>query len=92
MTEDEAKTKWCPAVRWADGWFNRPKGSEHARCIASECMAWRATTEQMVKSTSQSGDLRAMVGRDGWRLANGDHAYAVTIERDTGYCGLAGKP
>lgn len=32
MTEEEAKTKWCPQF-----------GSAHepGRCIGSECMAWR---------------------------------------------------
>lgn len=56
MTEDEAKTKWCPFVRYlatfrndagkleAAGCFNRggaDSGLENARCIASECMAWQ---------------------------------------------------
>lgn len=45
MTEQEAKTKWCPHAvashtdprkRIGDGWL-------HA-CIGSACMAWRTTT------------------------------------------------
>ena len=51
MTEDEAKQKWCPHARIQTSWTslhggvalagtNRwEKGS--AKCIASECMAWR---------------------------------------------------
>lgn len=51
MTEDKARTKWCPFVRayngvtdegvaanrWAQG-KDRPASTA---CIASECMAWR---------------------------------------------------
>jgi hypothetical protein len=31
MTEDEAKTKWCPKIEHR-GW---------GKCIGSGCMAWR---------------------------------------------------
>jgi hypothetical protein len=37
MTEDEAKTKWCPAM--AKESINRRDGKE--TCIGSACMAWR---------------------------------------------------
>jgi hypothetical protein len=49
MTEEEAKTKWCPMVRTT----SNPSGccsinrlyvssvTTETRCIASECMAWR---------------------------------------------------
>jgi len=45
MTEDEAKTKWCP---YSDVVPNqRTSGdvdfSQYCSCIASECMAWRET-------------------------------------------------
>jgi len=48
MTEDDAKTKWCP---WARAplhggvghiAINRPERCD-SRCIASGCMAWRWT-------------------------------------------------
>ena len=43
MTEDEAKTKWCPQIRVSvsgDGpvWTNRE--APDCNCIASECMWW----------------------------------------------------
>ena len=58
MTEDEAKTKWCPQaavtnasvatggasrVQYPDGKSLPAKGS---RCYASDCMAWRTTSSQ----------------------------------------------
>ena len=50
MTEDQARTKWCPHVRYGDGGddvaTNRcgkftSENHEWARCIASDCMMWR---------------------------------------------------
>jgi hypothetical protein len=46
MTEDEAKTKWCPFARIADGEpsvaVNRPEPyGDVPHCLASFCMAWR---------------------------------------------------
>lgn len=44
MTEDEAKTKWCPAFRGNDHGINRPFEIDAAPpgfCLGSACMAWR---------------------------------------------------
>ena len=47
MTEAEAKTKWCPFVRFSsfDASINRRLSEPHIHqctlCIASDCMAWR---------------------------------------------------
>jgi len=45
MTEDEAKTKWCPMTRAADSTENIPLVVNRTEvgdtdCIASECMWW----------------------------------------------------
>lgn len=49
MTEDEAKTKWCPHVRFADcGADNASSVNRDGmfmgdinKCIASDCMMWK---------------------------------------------------
>lgn len=81
MTEDEAKTRWCPFVRnvidsadYAAG--NRFDTSSESlqqmtRCIGSGCMAWRWTLEPRTE-THGSGLTEDFIGG--------------------GYCGLAGKP
>lgn len=52
MTEDEAKTKWCPFSRTAN-YDNtatnrniKGDGLVTARCLGSACMAWRATDNE----------------------------------------------
>jgi hypothetical protein len=50
MTEEEAKMKWCPMVRYADCGANNASAVNRDgtwetniidRCIASDCMMWR---------------------------------------------------
>jgi len=45
MTEDEAKTKWCPNARSARPGGNNRHSDGNGRfdclCIGSGCMAWR---------------------------------------------------
>lgn len=80
MTEDDAKTKWCPMVRFKSAEtgsgpaFNRggsPDDWHILNCIGSRCMAWRA---EMVDANDDPKDIEAR-----W------------IESGRGYCGLAGK-
>lgn len=53
MTEEQAKTKWCPFVRLTASqgeWHtsrdpslpSAPDDTQAYRCIASACMAWRS--------------------------------------------------
>lgn len=90
MTEEEAKTKWCPHARYviddsgagpSPGYptGNRFGGHEPSEgrclCIASSCMAWRWSEEP----------------RPGNRT-NNDFDVPGPDVPGTGYCGLAGKP
>lgn len=84
MTEEEAKTKWCPFARVVaytareagQAAFNRACGPNDgantrpaALCFGSACMAWR---------TAQVG-----------RVLPGDEHKTY---REQGFCGLAGAP
>jgi hypothetical protein len=77
MNEQEAKTKWCPMVRFQIGnndnvWqgialTNRGKemrSPEFVMCIASNCMMWR------------------------WNINTAD---ANGVKYEEGYCGLGGN-
>lgn len=96
MTEEEAKTKWCPfarvscasgpetgnhaANRTPTGLHNESSLSSGSFCIGSACMAWRE--EKTFKPTH--------VGVVGTR-ENPEYELGGEI-RKGGYCGLAGKP
>ena len=78
LTEEQAKTKWCPFARQATGLdghgpaFNRSAfGWEF--CVASACMAWR---------------WGHFIGPDGWTA---DRKCDSAPDPTHGYCGLAGK-
>lgn len=80
MTEQEAKTKWCPAFRGNDHGVNRPHelitDAGHGFCIGSACMAWRTKTwteEIHSEPSATSIGVRYEHRADSW-------------------CGLAGKP
>ncbi|MGI9293448.1 MAG: hypothetical protein ACR2PS_05645 [Pseudomonadales bacterium] len=84
MTEEEAKTKWCPFVqvslggkesRLANnrGQILKNKDRTNLKCIGSECMAWRATDNEFIPMEHRT-------------LAD------PFSSKPAGYCGLAGKP
>lgn len=77
MTEEEAKTKWCPFSRYAfpsgvtanrEGQCEtmHPHMERATRCIGSDCMAWR---EDLTRDEASQG-----------------------FAAQSGHCGLAGKP
>jgi hypothetical protein len=85
MTEDEAKTKWCPQFQvsiaggpagqmqrdtWRDK-SNRPLEGG-GKCLASACMAWR--------------------WQPNWGESPENPAACTELPPIKGYCGLAGRP
>ncbi|WP_454021255.1 hypothetical protein [Azospirillum sp. Marseille-Q6669] len=81
MTEEEARTKWCPHARASDQAdppssvnrvrTNKPDGD--CLCVASGCMAWRWSEEDCTPPGSNG-------------IGEPVEAHAV------GYCGAFGKP
>ena len=64
MIEDEAKTKWCPHVRFGEEAVNRGEGdmitpnpsckSKWNNCITSDCMMW---SEYHIRFENSDGSL-----------------------------------
>lgn len=101
MTEDEAKTKWCPFSRVlgsgplpvgegsAFGSVNRAEKPLSTFCIASACMAWR--TRQNYRETETVSGHQRPVG-DGWEPNVGQSGWHRSFYDPDGFCGLAGQP
>lgn len=96
LTEEEAKTRWCPFVRMSNG----PDGSWNTMrdvrdetayfCRGSACMAWRIGESAKKKVQSVvSGDSAFWVDVAAPEYAN---RQALEVRDGRGYCGLAGKP
>lgn len=99
MTEDEAKTKWCPFAKsrvvtyWKDS-VTRVNGlwdeDGNIRCLGSACMAWRRSY--------WSAQDRALMIKDRMNLSGATHTEATSwvnrLEEEAaeGFCGLAGAP
>ena len=91
MTENEAKTKWCPHARVTtyamdDGpgmtATNKTSGGairDGARCIASQCMAWRWRLEYTPAPIPELYDVQIL-------------SVTTGASKTDGYCGLAGAP
>lgn len=88
MTEDEAKTKWCPFTRVGEqasgAAENRPDGSYN--CIASGCMAWRWAQKPNPDWKEQNGMMVSYPPRD----TRYDEPMYVE-DRTHGHCGAFGK-
>lgn len=98
MTEDEAKTKWCPFARIMD-WNgpHEPTGNNRGvaavnraqdddagtRCIASACMAWRERKRLVLRT--EPWPEKETTGAP--VMPSG-----ADVVIDGGYCGLAGAP
>ncbi len=97
MTEEEARAKWCPFVRYSvafdDYASNRwkqslPEDEPHAlnpvpcRCIGSACMSWRWV--QRITNKKEIYDYQHYIGAP--------RAEPIYENTEHGFCGLAGKP
>jgi hypothetical protein len=94
MTEEEAKTKWCPMVNHVNGQMQQcgnhmtgvPVSQTFNACIGSACMMWRTDQRFTVHRDvvpinvrfSDNGEIRS-------ELATPD-------EPQHGHCGMGGKP
>lgn len=105
MTEEEAKTKWCPQVRYgafqepaANRWKqSAPEDQPHAlnpvpcRCIGSDCMAWRwgPRADQPIK-VCKAGDTAPLAEEGGIWIRKREGSNEWGLFIRTGRCGLAG--
>ena len=93
MTEEEAKTKWCPfsrSVKGPHGFADEPAVWHRIdRCIASSCMAWRWSRRGMVEVPEKTfgPEAKSLISASDAALLKQDG----TPVPDLGYCGLAGR-
>ena len=96
MTEDEAKTKWCPFARVAGPVQSKAEGVSYNRWPPSD-----GTMKTMLRETPTARCIgsRCMAWR--WHLKGTDPDLIAARqypdvpepnEPDGGYCGMAGKP
>lgn len=102
MTEDEAKTKWCPHARVDSTSSNRPNAGDNCDtsagwpgCIASACSQWRWSEAKRTAAFLEAVQkhMRAQA-KPNFNTAT-QAVFAEKggqFERTEGQCGLAGAP
>ena len=91
MTEDEAKTKWCPMVRM-EGPTNTDRsqnrwgdGDPIGQCIASDCMMWRPEYEVYRQDETDRGPTE-----EGWYIVERSQFQQIWQRAvGRGHCGLS---
>lgn len=98
MTEEDAKTKWCPFVRFVsvnnrgESETSIPRNPPITACIGSACMAWRWKNDyerrwDLPKDKPPEGE--------GWQRVEAIGGVAHWVRQHAtphGFCGLAGAP
>lgn len=106
MTEDEAKTKWCPmagnrVIRWKDDdgehFIAATDGVHHPSptCVGPGCMAWRWRGERygnVVELRPAVAESGVYVTPEGFQYRTGgpNGMWVRHAVVTEGYCGLAG--
>lgn len=104
VTEEQAKTKWCPFARVPFGnrtvngnrGFDGHPDESKALCIGSACMAWRELHPRQTREdhSGASIDMASIASKTNRIVRReGPHgSYGRLVLDAVGYCGLAGKP
>lgn len=106
MTEDEAKTKWCPFARVSanhgdsasnrsvgldDGLGQEPHLFQASRCVGSACMAWRWEADPEKGKQYGLHSPEMAVAIYGTDEQKAEQRAKIAAMRP-GFCGLAGQP
>lgn len=103
LTEEQARTKWCPHVRHAvvtsrdlpaSATANRENGEHYGcgptDCISAECMAWNWTDQRGPGPiTTQAGPVEAVTGHRWYAAGDGSDLWGLFPL--LGCCGLSSR-
>jgi len=87
MTEEEAKTKWCPFARTAE--YTGGGGSQPRNRVADN-RDMSVLASNLLGAQCIGPDC--MAWRPIFKKGQSDHNYMTDFPTGHGFCGLAGKP